>query len=148
MSLVSNIEKVCKERGLTFKALERAAGVGNGTIRRWEVQSPRLDGLLKVADYLHMTIDELLLESSETTTSSSHSPSCDGVTLSPMECDLIAMFRLLPRNSQEEVFDLVYFKYSRISNGGKGSIFWTYFDDKNKTEPGTAGGGKAQDITA
>jgi len=75
-------------------------------------------------------------------------PSCDGVELSPIERDLVAMFRLLPRDTRKEVFDLVHFKYSRLADGGKESIFWTYFDGSNEEENGPTEGREAQGGTA
>lgn len=53
----------------------------------------------------------------------------DDLPLSENETDLVAMFRLLPPAHREEVFDLVYFKYSRTVEQEKGSIYSTYFDD-------------------
>ena len=52
MTLVDRISQIAKDKGLTFRAIERELGLGNGTIKRWEVQSPRLDRLIKVAEYL------------------------------------------------------------------------------------------------
>lgn len=58
--LVGRIEMLAKEKGLTIKALERMAGVGNGTIRRWQTQSPRLDRLIPVAKCLDVSLDFLV----------------------------------------------------------------------------------------
>ena len=68
-----------------------------------------------------------------------------------MESDLIAMFRLLPMDAQKEVFDLVHYKYSRVSTGEKESIFWTYFDENDGSDDGKSGpaeGRKTRDGTA
>jgi len=65
-----------------------------------------------------------------------------------MERDLVAMFRLLPRSTQKEVFDLVHFKYSRLADGEKESIFWTYFDESSNDQSGPAEGREARDGTA
>ena len=54
MSIVDRLQSIVKERGTTFKQLERDVGLGNGTIRRWEEQSPRLDKLTK-AKYFDIT---------------------------------------------------------------------------------------------
>lgn len=58
--LVGRIEMLAKEKGLTIKALERMAGVGNGAIRRWQTQSPRLDRLIPVAKCLDVSLDYLV----------------------------------------------------------------------------------------
>lgn len=66
MSLVERLQGLAKERGTTFKQLERDAGLGNGVIRRWDKQSPRLDILVKVADCLQASLDYLVYGSDET----------------------------------------------------------------------------------
>lgn len=68
--------------------------------------------------------------------------------MSEMESDLIAMFRLLPMDAQKEVFDLVHYKYSRVSTGEKESIFWTYFDESSNAKSGPAEDAEAQGGTA
>ena len=148
MSIVDRLQIIAKERGTTFKQLERDVGLGNGTIRRWEEQSPRLDKLTKVANYLHVSLDFLVYgrSISEPSISSEfeidlreekerQGLTCDGLPLSEDEIDLIAMYRLLPPSHREELFDLVYFKYKRIVEQKKGSIYSTYFDKSGKGDP-------------
>jgi transcriptional regulator with XRE-family HTH domain len=60
MSLVARIKDLTAEKGLNIKLLEKAAGFGNGTIRRWDDSSPSADKLLKVANLLNTTTDFLL----------------------------------------------------------------------------------------
>lgn len=159
MSLVGRIETAAKGKGLTFKALEREIGLGNGTIKRWEVQSPRLDKLVMVADYLHISLDELVYGRSETATASDGVNSvdfeglrreqglmCDGSPLSEDEADLVAMYRLLPSHEREDLFDLVYFKYRKHVEKKAESIYWTYFDGDKKS--GSPGGADAREGTA
>ena len=114
MSIVDRIEEVAKKKGLTFKKLEREAGLGNGTIRRWEIQSPRLDKLVPVAEYLHVPLDYLVYGRSETATGG---PTCDGVPLSMVEADLVAMFRDLKASEKEIAFQFVTMLYQRKTGG-------------------------------
>lgn len=58
--LVSTITELCKERGLTFKALEKELGFGNGTIRRWGTSKPAISAVVKVASYFNVSVDYLL----------------------------------------------------------------------------------------
>lgn len=58
--LVGRIEALAEKKGLTIKSLERMASIGNGTIRRWQTQSPRLDRLLLVAQCLDVSLDYLV----------------------------------------------------------------------------------------
>lgn len=58
----SKIAAICKEKRLSIAALEKAAGLGNATIRVWDVSSPKANNLKAVADVLGVTVDELLRE--------------------------------------------------------------------------------------
>ena len=58
-----NIDKLaamCKERGISFRKLEKECGLGNGIIARWKNSSPTVANLKAVADYFGVTVDELL----------------------------------------------------------------------------------------
>ena len=54
-----NISSLCSKKGISIARLERETDIGNGTIRRWEKNSPTIDNLKKVADYFGHTVDEL-----------------------------------------------------------------------------------------
>ena len=58
--LVDRIEQAIKEKGSNFKRVERECGLGNGTIKRWGEQSPRLDKLVLVSEYLQISLDYLV----------------------------------------------------------------------------------------
>ncbi len=60
--ILTNISQLCKERGVSIARLERDLGIGNATIRNWNVSSPTVDKLKLVADYFGVTLDELLTE--------------------------------------------------------------------------------------
>ncbi len=135
-------------------------GLGNGTIKRWSTQSPRLDKLVPVAEYLQVSLDYLVFGSSVSETSTNgdrpdleaekerQGLTCDGLPLSEDEVDLVAMYRLLPPSHREEVFDLVYFKYKRHVEEKKESIYSTYFDGSEDEKSGPAGSREARDGTA
>lgn len=73
---------------------------------------------------------------------------CDGLPLSEDEVDLVAMYRLLPHSHREELFDLAYFKYKRVVEQKKESIYSTYFDGSEDEKSGPAGSREARDGTA
>lgn len=161
MPIVERLQMIVKEKGTNFKQLELDCGLGNGVIRRWNEQSPRLDKLVKVANYLNVSLDYLVygrnaLESSEDDRSKLHLESikekqgllCDGSPLSNIEADLIAMFRLLPSLEQEDIFDLVHLKYKKRVERKKSSIYWTYFEENNNKKSGPAEGREAHGGTA
>lgn len=158
--LVNRIEKRIKEKGTNFKRVEQELGLGNGTIKRWSTQSPRLDKLVPVAEYLQVSLDYLVFGSSVSETSTNgdrpdleaekerQGLTCDGLPLAEDEVDLVAMYRLLPPSHREEIFDLVYFKYKREVEEKKESIYSTYFDGSEDEKSGPAGSREARDGTA
>lgn len=159
-SLVSRIEQCIKAKGSNFKRVERECGLGNGTIKRWMEQSPRLDKLVLVAEYLQVSLDYLVFGSSVSEISSNgdrpdlevikqeQGLTCDGLPLGEDEIDLVAMYRLLPPSHREELFDLVYFKYKRHVEGKKKSIYSTYFNESDDAQSGPAESREARDGTA
>ncbi len=158
-SLIDRIEHVIKARGTNFKRVERECGLGNGTIKRWGEQSPRLDKLALVSEHLQVSLDYLVFgrSCSETSTDGDaldleaakqeQGLVCDGSPLNNVEADLIAMFRLLPEEEREDVFDIVHLKYKRHIGKKAESIYWTYFDESDE-KSGPAEGREARDGTA
>ena len=144
MTIYDRVLALIKEQNLTVKQVERECDLANATIRRWATQTPNVESVRRVAHRLSVTLDYLVEGGSSITTPGA----CDGVGLSEMESDLIAMFRLLPMDAQKEVFDLVHYKYSRVSTGEKESIFWTYFGESNNAKSGPAEDAEAQGGTA
>lgn len=56
------IKELCKERGISIRQLERDADLGEGTIKKWSDFNPRLENVMKVANALGVSLDELLRE--------------------------------------------------------------------------------------
>lgn len=54
------IKEICKERGISIRELERRAGLGEGTVKKWKDFTPRAESLVRIADVLGVTVDELL----------------------------------------------------------------------------------------
>lgn len=60
MGLYEKIKLLAKERKISIRKLEEDLDYGNGTIRRWETNSPGIDKVEKVADYFDVSTDYLL----------------------------------------------------------------------------------------
>ena len=58
--LYTNIRTICGQRRLSISELERATGLGNGVVRKWNAASPTLRTVIAVADFLNVTLDELV----------------------------------------------------------------------------------------
>ena len=59
MSLVERIRELASQKKTNIKNIEVSTGLGNGTIRRWDDVSPSIDKLIKVADFLNVSLDYL-----------------------------------------------------------------------------------------
>ena len=60
MTLLDRIKDLAQKNSTNLKGLEVSAGLGNGTIRRWDSSPPSADKLLKVANLLNTTMDYLM----------------------------------------------------------------------------------------
>lgn len=60
MYIVERIQTKLKEMGSNIKKLEIELNFGNGTIRRWNDNSPSCEKIEKVANYLNVSIDWLI----------------------------------------------------------------------------------------
>lgn len=58
--LVRKIRLLCKEQGKTLFSLEQECGFGNGTINKWDKNSPSVSKVLAVANALGVTLSDVL----------------------------------------------------------------------------------------
>lgn len=60
MEFIERLLTELKNRKINKSELARSTGIGDSTIRSWEKGSqPTLDKLIKIANYLDLTLDEL-----------------------------------------------------------------------------------------
>ena len=48
--ILDNIKRLCRENSINITALEKAVGLGFGTVYKWGKVSPSVDNLKLVAD--------------------------------------------------------------------------------------------------
>ena len=58
--VTSAIKRLCKEQKITIGSLEQKTGISRNAISRWDKNSPSVDKVKKVADFLGVTVDDLL----------------------------------------------------------------------------------------
>lgn len=135
MTLYDRVCAIAKEKNLAISKIERECNLSNATIRRWTTQNPSLDSVQRVAHYLNTSIDYLAGDSEQA------QPLCDGVPLSQMESDVIAMLRLLNTHDRKNVVDFITMLYEQAT-GKKGSIYSTYIEDEYRqtSEPADGDG--------
>jgi len=54
------VKEICFEKRMTIQALEKAAGLSNGSVSKWKGSNPNVFAVKAVADVLGMTVDELI----------------------------------------------------------------------------------------
>lgn len=60
MTIVDRIKELCSTKSTNMASLERELNLSKGSISKWAKSSPNSDGLQKVADYFHVSVDYLL----------------------------------------------------------------------------------------
>ena len=146
MYLLERVQKLLEEKGITIKQAERESGLSNATIRKWATQNPSLDSMVKLAKYLHVSVDYLAC-GEEAPLPSRFEVYCDGVPLSESEADLVAMYRLVPDADKQTIFDIAKLKYEQ-STGEKVSIYSTYSDTQKQQKSAPDDDGKIASGTA
>jgi len=132
------LKELRARKSVTQTDLAAAIGVSNGNVGDWERgrSKPGFDAIIALSRYFEISPARILgiptLDQSYT---------CDGIPLSELEADLLAMYRLLDKRNQEDIFDYVKLKYQKMT-GEKGSIFSTYEDTKKpqKSDPESGSG--------
>jgi len=110
--MITKIKEYCTKRGLSISDIEKALGFSNSAIYRWDNNSPSIEKVKKVADYLGVTVNDLL-----------DYPPEESLTLSPEEGALLAAFRDLNSDGQQKILDYIAdIKPRYIKNNNHGAM--------------------------
>ena len=60
--MLKTIRNIAKQKGISLAKIERACELGERSLYRWDTNYPSVDKVKKVADYLGVTVDDLLKE--------------------------------------------------------------------------------------
>lgn len=63
--LYNNVKRICEEKGISVGKIEKDLQLSNGSICKWNENEPGIRKVQKVADYLGVSIEELLAEEGE-----------------------------------------------------------------------------------
>nr|WP_325235745.1 helix-turn-helix domain-containing protein [uncultured Oscillibacter sp.] len=147
MTIGERIRARRKELNLTMQAIYEQENIKTGNLSELERDKylPSVQTLIALGRVLQCSIDWLLTgeqyvpEHFDTsgslnleTLKTEQGLMCDGSPLDSEEADLVAIYRLLPSHEQEDVFDLVHYKYKKYVEKKAESIYWTYKADKLK----------------
>ena len=125
----SRVRDARKQKGLTMKQLHDMTGLSTGNICDIEKDryTPSAAALLPLSKALDRSIEWIL--EGEDAVQNSEPLKCDGVPLSMVEADLVAMFRDLKASEKEIAFQFVTMLYQR-KTGGVASDFSGAFEDE------------------
>ena len=60
LKLKSNIEQICKQKGISVRQCELNAGLPERTIFRWDTNMPSIDKVVQVAEFLEVPLEEIV----------------------------------------------------------------------------------------
>lgn len=60
LTIYENIKRHAKDKHISVNSIEKNNGLAIGSVAKWNTVSPTVGNLKKVADYLGVTVDELL----------------------------------------------------------------------------------------
>ncbi|MGP4073160.1 helix-turn-helix transcriptional regulator [Piscibacillus sp. B03] len=60
MSIVENIQLLCRKNGISVPMLEKELGLSRGSVYRWDKNSPSVDKLQRVANYFRVRLDDIV----------------------------------------------------------------------------------------
>lgn len=58
----TKIQHLCEQKGLSLRTVEGTLNIGYGSIRRWKIHKPTFDKVFKVAMYLGIPCESLVLD--------------------------------------------------------------------------------------
>lgn len=58
--MIENIRILCKNHNITPTKLEEELGYSQGLISRWKDKTPSIDKIIDIADYFHVSLDEVV----------------------------------------------------------------------------------------
>jgi len=59
LDIITSLNKQKHGEKATFASLERALGICNGSIKKWQDHTPKLETLLLIADHFNVSLDYL-----------------------------------------------------------------------------------------
>lgn len=112
LSIVDRIRVLSNEKGLSLTELEKSVGLGNGTIGKWNKQSPSCNKVKLVADFFSVSIDYLVngVENNLTINNGAEMGTIqdNGMPLGETSEELLRIFQKLPVKERIRLMNIVY----------------------------------------
>lgn len=68
--IYDNVKRLCDEKGITIQKLEKDTGLSNGAVSKWNTSDPGVSKVKLAADYLGVSIENLIRAGEENYVSS------------------------------------------------------------------------------
>ena len=105
MNIVDTIRAQAGEKNIPIARLERELGFNHGTIRRWDDSEPSIEKVVRVADYLGVSVDCLCGRDVDNNAVESFVNELQ--KQSPDEAMLIQAYRLIPEEHRLEAMQAI-----------------------------------------
>lgn len=96
--ILDRIKELCLNHETTIKQLEINTGIANGVIRKWDTVSPRLEYVVRVANYFGVSVDYLLCRQEA---SQSENVNNADATRSEAEQKVVDLYNSMPPEMQK-----------------------------------------------
>lgn len=96
--MVERICKLIKEKGMSISSVEKTLGFGNGAIKRFEKNSPSIDKIIKLSNFLNVSLEYLVLGTEST--SKVNRIEMPKTQLTQNEEEMLSVFRMLSEREQ------------------------------------------------
>lgn len=106
-TVVDVVRSLCNEKNIPVSKLERALDFGNGYLNPKKISSITSDRLVKIADYLGVSVEEILSRASGAKTTKSPASGSDPETgLDENQRSMLAIYDSLPPDKQAIMLEL------------------------------------------
>lgn len=59
MGITERVTALCSEKKITVHALEKSLGLGHSSVSKWNSHAPRIDSVMKIAEFFNVTAEYL-----------------------------------------------------------------------------------------
>lgn len=115
MTMVERIAELVAQKGMTLTGVEKALGFGNGAIKRFGVNSPSVDKIVKLSEFLGVTAGYLIDGDLKYENN-------DALILDERERNLVLHFRALDLDGKARVESKAANEHDRIRLEGDNRI--------------------------
>jgi len=119
--VLERILYLIEQKGLSCSFVEKSLGFGNGAIKRFNKNSPSIDKIIAISNFLNVPIEWIVEGRGEISKNNSIEDN-NSQKLSPIEKNLIKIYRELDDNNQSKFIDFAYELKATSKDKSKGKL--------------------------